>query len=365
MLLPTKRFAAKPSPAQRQAPALPLVVLARLTRSLGVMTRAGVPLQSALQHLSASERNAATRSLLLLLARDIGEGAPLSRALRERAPLLPPYYPEVILAAEEGGSLEAMLARLASQLEQEHQLRRELLAASLYPAFVLCASLIIGLIILTCVAPAFGDIFAEFGAELPWVTRAVLGASQLLSAHLLPIAIVFILIAAAFMQAAAMPAGREALRRAALAVPGYGSFLRSCSLARVTGVLATLAGAGVPLDAALELAAGASMSAEQGGELRRCASRVREGEQISGLLSMSTRLPPLVASFVALGEESGSLDEMLHSLSTIFHDEAREMAALLKASVEPILIAGIGSVVGLLILAVYLPIFDLGRAVRM
>ena len=321
------------------------------------MCRNGIPLPDAIDVLALQARVDHSNRIIREIAQELREGIRLSVALRARPRSFPSYLPELVFAAEESGSLEDILTRVEVQLKQDVSLRRELLGASLYPCFVLAVSVIVGLLVLTIVVPAFGDLFSEFDAELPLVTRLALGLSDVVTASVAPLG----LGAGALLLAARSVGGKAVLHRLLKRIPIYGAFLTRCSLARVTGTLATLLGCGLPLSSALKIVAPLSGDDSQRDELNRFAAEVFDGQPLSSLIQNSNLFSNELAGVVALGESSGSLDEFLHSWSLALQAEAREYAGLLKASVEPLLVTSIGFFVGGLMVAVYLPIFGLGE----
>lgn len=340
--------------------ALPLRAVLRFTQGLALMTRHGIPLTAAFDLLAAQPQAPQFQQMLRDIANELQEGLRLSAAFKARRNLFPGYFPELIFAAEESGSLDELLAQIQSQLERDIALRRELLSASLYPCLVCAISLIVGLFVLAFVVPAFRELFAEFDAQLPLVTRAAFALSDAALAAAIPAS----LTACAGLFAAQTPRGKAVLSRVLLRIPVYGRFLSRCSFASITGILATVLSSGLPLSRALVFASHASAIDSQRAELKRFSIEVFEGKSLSRLIRSSSVFPPELAGVVETGEISGALDEVLRSLSRAFQEEARECSVVLKASVEPLLVAILGVFVGGLMLAVYLPIFELGGAVR-
>jgi type IV pilus assembly protein PilC len=331
-----------------------------LTKSLALLCHHGVPLPLALESLSIQPKSPNLQALLKSAALDLQEGIPLSQSLRSHCAALPRYYTEMLFAAEESGAFDDILSRLESHLDRELLLRRELIAASLYPCVVSLVSLTVGLLVLTLVVPSFRDLFAELDAPLPWVTRLALALSETATSLLVPILTAMPLIVALGIT----NVGKRFVLRSLQATPVYGRFLERCSLARVTGTIATLIGAGMPLSRSLELASHTAVGEGQSEDLKRFSHRIMDGEPLSRLLATSQRFPKELSCMAALGESSGALDETLLASSKLYESEARECAALLRACVEPMLVAGIGLFVGSLMLAVYLPIFGLGGLVQ-
>jgi type IV pilus assembly protein PilC len=320
------------------------------------MSRNAIPLSDAIDVIALQAREPQATQVISDIAQELREGIRLSAALRSRPLAFPAYLPALIFAAEESGSLEEILARAESQLEQDIVLRRELLSASLYPCFALGASVVVAMLVLTTVVPAFRDVFAEFNAELPLVTQLALALSDIARAAIIPL----LLGTGAVLLVARSGHGKAALQRRLQRVPIYGAFLARCSLARVTGTLATLLSCGLPLSHALNLVADLSANNSQRDELNRFSDEVFNGNPLSSLVRSSSHFSNELAGVVELGERSGSLDEVLGSWSLALQAEAREYAALLKASVEPLLVTTIGLFVGAIMVAVYLPIFGLG-----
>ncbi len=314
----------------------------------------------ALDALAGQTRDQRLRGALHEISLELQEGVRLSEAFRARRQLLPSYFPDLLLAAEESGSMDEILRRIELQVEQDIALRRELLSASLYPCFVCLVASAVGLLVLLFVVPAFQELFAEFGAELPLVTRVALSLSKAAKV-VMPLGICAAILSALGAQTMR---GKATVRRVVQKIPVYGLFLSRSSLACITGTLATMVSCGLPLARALELVSHTAGSDALRDELQHFSSAVLEGLPLSVLVRGSTSFPPELWGVLEVGETSGALDEVLRSLSITFQAEARDYAAILKASVEPLLVSILGLFVGGLMVAVYLPIFGLGGLTR-
>ena len=341
-------------------PRIGLATLGLLTQKLALLLRSGVPLLDALGAITLQHGRTPLGHALSQVHQDIAGGRRLSTSLRERFRRLPEHYVELIYAGEESGSLGKVLERLGADLEHEHALRREVAQASLYPIFVSAASVLIGAAILAFIVPAFKELYADFGVELPALTRASLAASNALIGWwpiMLPTTAA---LGFALVGLVTSPRGTLLVRGTAQHLPLYGGFLRACALSRLTGALGTLIGAGIAIPSALALAAGAAPHRAARSELDRWSHMTLQGHSLSSLARSTLVFPPEMSHMISLGESSGRLEEVLGTLSGLYHREASEQAARIKVLIEPLLIALSGVIVGTLLLAVYLPIFELG-----
>ncbi len=336
----------------------------RLTRQLATLLHAGVPLLQALLILRRGESEDATQAMLLDLQTQVEAGAALHQAL-QRHRVFDALYCNLVAVGEMAGMLDLMLERLAIHLEKTEALRATLRSALIYPCAVLTVAALVLVMILIFVVPAFQTTFAAFGAELPWLTRMVIGLSESVQHHGLS-AIAVIVAAGLWLQRqmAHHATWRLKAHRAVLRLPIAGPLARHACTARWTRTLATLFAAGVPLTEAL-----ASMPDVTGNLLFQSAtttiqSQLMQGASLSQTLAdYSDLFPPMAVQMCAIGEESGALEHMLAKTAEHYEREVDHTVMRLSTLLEPFIMVVLGLLIGGLVMALYLPIFQLGQVI--
>jgi len=332
----------------------------RIVSALALILGTGVPLVPALKSVRCRASGSTLSRLIANVEHDLESGLPLSEALGHRTTSIPTACLYLIRAGEQSGSLPEVLEKIRIDLERHSVLRREMFNAALYPLFVALTSLIVGLIILTCIVPTFRDLYSDFGARLPMLTRVTLKLSEHITQYWWLGIILLALIVASLGFFLRTQLGSHILHRVVRRIPLYGSFVRSCSLSQLNGTMSSLVKAGVGLPSTLELCSLTLTDRQAVRELQRFSHETLGGASLASLFQDSHHFPPEMSEMIAVGESSGKLDTVLSTLSSLYASEAQEKAARLKAAVEPLLIVTVGLVVSVLLLAVYLPIFDLG-----
>lgn len=336
--------------------------VALLTHHLAMLLAAGVPLSPALDTLAEQTEDPGTRSILWDLAQDIKEGKSLSAALGGYPDLFPALYVGIVRNGELSGRLDEALGRLAAYLERDQEFRRRVREALVYPGLVLALAGIVVVVFLTFIIPAFDRVYRNSGARLPLATRALVASSTLFR-HNLPLAA---LAGAAIL----LPPARWALwetiagpaRRLVLRLPQAASLARTVALSRFVHALGAMLQSGVPVLTALEVAGEAVGTADFRTAIRELAARVSGGCRLGDSLRQTGMFPPMVVRMVALGEESGRLDEMLQRAGAVLDREFELCMRRLLTFLEPALTLLLGGVIGAILLALYLPIFGLSRA---
>ena len=343
---------------------VPYSVVASMTRNLAMLLNAGVPIASALESLAIQSQNRGFRAVLVAIRNSLLEGLSLSQAIALYPSIFREPYADLIRAGEEGGALDSVLEKLAQHLEREQQIRRELLHAALYPCFIISVAAIVAVLLLTLVIPSFRDLFADFGVTLPWLTRCALLLSEFILSYWHFVLVCCICAVAFVSQLRSTPSGKAILQSIVIKLPIFGTLALKGSLARVTSTLSTLLTSGVPLVTALELAGRVAGNPVIERELYKIASGMFQGISLTEQLSRSSTFPATVSTMVAVGEQSGALDKTFTILSELYYREVADGVRLAKGMIEPIAIVLLGIVVGVLVLAVYLPIFEMGGIVQ-
>ena len=338
--------------------------ITQFTRQLATLLHAGVPLLQAFQILERGENNAALQVILRSLHADIESGMALNLALRRHV-AFDVMYCNLVAVGEVAGMLDTMLERLANHLEKSEALRTTVRTALVYPAAVLGIATVVLVLILVFVVPAFQNIFASFGAELPWLTRCVIALSDGLQEY--GLYLFFALMSLAWWLRRLIQKHmhwQRYLHGLLLRVPIAGTLTRNTCTARWTRTLATLFAAGVPLTEALEAVQGVTGHLLFQSATQDIQAQLIQGRALSeGLDSTHGLFPSMVVQMCAIGEESGALDHMLKKTAEHYEREVESTVARLSTLLEPFIMVVMGVLIGGLVMALYLPIFQLGQVV--
>ena len=347
--------------SRRRAPRLTAKTVAFLLRQLATLIHAGVPILSALDIIARSQDKPEDTHLLLQIRTDLQTGSALASALARHPESFDELTCTLVDAGEQSGLLDVMLTRTADYQEKMLAIRAKLRSALTYPAAILGVALIVTVLMLIYVVPAFENSFSSFGAALPLPTRLIIDGSAAIRDYGLIITGVLVACGGALVHYWRQnPRWQENTDRGQLRLPILGALLRRAALARWSRTLAGLYAAGIPLLDTLVPAGNAT-----GNRVFKQASQIlhqqiRQGDSLSRALMRQTAFPPLLVQMVAIGEESGTLDEMLNKVADIYEREVNESVTQLGTLMEPLLMVILGGLIGGLVIAMYLPIFQLG-----
>ena len=334
------------------------------SRQIATMLAAGVTLIQSLDMISQGHAKASMRKLLGDITNEVRSGNPLSSSLRKHPEYFDDLYCDLVYTGEQSGALETIYDRIATYKEKAEALKSKIKKAMFYPVAVVVVALIVTTILLVFVVPQFEEIFSSFGAELPAFTLFVLAISNFVQSYGIFIGIGIGIAGYLFMRAHKKSQSfRDRVDRAVLKIPVIGEILKKASIARFTRTLATTFAAGVPLIGALESAAGASGNAVFRDAIMFMRKEVAGGMPMHTSMRATNVFPDMVTQMVAIGEESGSVDSMLSKIATIYEAEVDDMVDGLTSLLEPMIMAVLGVVIGGLIVAMYLPIFEMGNVV--
>src|SRR5437899_6768148 len=333
--------------------------LAVFTRQFSVMIDAGLPLVQCLDILGSQEDDKNFAAVILQTRGDVESGASLADAMRKHPKTFDPLFTNMIAAGEAGGILDTILKRLATYIEKAVKLAGQVKSAMIYPvAVIVIAGGVVG-VILWKVIPTFAGLFAGLGADLPVPTRIVIWMSDALVRYIIFMAIGAGLLGYAFRQYYATPNGRRIVDRALLKAPILGSILRKIAVARFCRTLATLISSGVPILDGLEITAKTAGNAVIEDAIMLTRKSIERGETIAVPLKETRVFPSMVVQMIGVGEATGALDTMLAKIADFYEEEVDAAVAGLLTLLEPIMIAFLGIIVGGIVIAMYLPIFDL------
>jgi type IV pilus assembly protein PilC len=335
------------------------------SRQLATMIEAGVSVVAALGTLEEQTEDKYLREVIAEIRSDVEGGMVLSKAFARHPKVFNRLYVSMLEAGESSGTLDAVLDRAATQIEKENKLKRRVKGAMVYPSVVIAFATLVLIFMLMFIVPVFAEIFDTLGGELPKPTQLVMGASDLMRGYWF---IIFPLVGAlifGFRHWKRTENGRKVWDRFKLRIPmKIGAVVHKVALARVSRTLATLIAAGVDIIKALEITAATSGNWVVERSLENVRTRVHEGAPISQPLSEDPVFPPMVGHMVKTGEETGELDKMLGKVADFYEDEVDAAIQALTSIIEPILMIGVGAMVGVIVISMYLPMFKMLELIK-
>ncbi|WP_420789192.1 type II secretion system F family protein [Shewanella algae] len=338
--------------------------IAVITRQIATMLAAGVPLVTSIELIARGHEKNKVRVLLGTVLADLQAGIPLSDALRPHRVYFDDLYVDLVAAGEHSGSLDTVFDRIATYREKSEALKSKIKKAMFYPAAVVVVAIAVTVLLLVAVVPQFEEIFKGFGAELPAFTQLIVDISRALQStwylFLASIVIGIWLFVRAHRNSENF---RNRIDEMVLKIPAIGDILHKGAMARFARTLATTFAAGVPLIDGLESAAGASGNYVYRKALLNVRTEVMAGMQMNVAMRTTKLFPDMLIQMVMIGEESGSLDNMLNKVANIYEMQVDDAVDGLSSLIEPIMMVVIGTIVGGLIVGMYLPIFNLGKVV--
>jgi type IV pilus assembly protein PilC len=323
------------------------------------MISAGLPLVQCLEILGTQEDNANFAAVILQTRADVEGGASLADAMKKHPKTFDPLYTNMIAAGEAGGILDTILKRLATYIEKAVKLKAQVKSAMIYPVAIITIAVAVVTVILWKVIPTFASLFAGLGAELPFLTRMVIAASNLLVKFMPFLILAAIAFTFGFRQYYATERGRRVIDGLVLKLPVLGLIMRKIAVARFCRTLATLMTSGVPILDGLDITAKTAGNAVIEDALIETRKSIERGETVAGPLKQTGVFPGMVVQMIGVGEATGALDTMLAKIADFYEDEVDTAVAGLLTLLEPIMIAFLGLVVGGIVVAMYLPIFGL------
>jgi type IV pilus assembly protein PilC len=333
--------------------------LAIFTRQFSVMIDAGLPLVQCLEILGSQQENKTFAKVLQQTRMDVEGGASLADAMRKQPKAFDDLFTNMIAAGEAGGILDTILKRLATYIEKNVKLKSQIKGAMVYPVSIISIAAVVIGVILWKVIPTFASMFAGMGAELPLPTRFVIGLSNWL-VRLLPFIVVgSVLLVVAFRRYYATYSGRRVVDGSVLKAPIFGTVMRKSAVARFCRTLSTLISSGVPILDGLEITAKTAGNAIVEDAIMAVRKGVESGLTVSQPLKESGVFPPMVVQMIGVGEQTGALDAMLSKIADFYEEEVDQAVANLLTLMEPVMILFLGFSVGGIIIAMYLPLFDL------
>ncbi|OEU48164.1 MAG: pilus assembly protein PilC [Desulfuromonadales bacterium C00003096] len=333
------------------------------TRQFATMIDAGLPLVQCLEILGRQQDKKIFKDMLVQVKESVESGSTFADALKRHPKAFDNLFVNLVAAGEVGGILDTILNRLAAYLEKAQKLKKKVKSAMTYPATIVGIALVVISVILIFVIPAFEKMFADFGGALPMPTQIVIAISSFVQNYIVGIILAIIFLIFAFKKTYATQKGRDFFDDKALKLPIFGILLRKVAVAKFTRTLGTMISSGVPILDGLEIVAKTAGNRTIEKAIYQVKQSISEGKTIAEPLEKSGVFPPMVCQMIAVGEQSGSIDTMLNKIADFYDDEVDDAVGNLTAMMEPMLMLFLGTTVGGIVIAMYLPIFKIAGTV--
>ena len=333
-------------------------------QELATLLKAGMPLVQSLDILRRRVNNPVFKSVLDDVYERVRAGSALSEAFEAHGALFPGVYTASLLAGEKSGNLEQVIRRYVTYVKVVEGVRRKTISALIYPAVLLALSLVVVAILVLRVVPQFSGYYEQFGKELPLSTRVIVAVSNYATAYFGLLILTIVTVAVGVWLWLKRPGQREKFDRTVLGLPMLGPIARKFATSQASRTLATLLGGGIPLVNAIDVAARSIRNRYMARELQIASQQVREGRALAAAMTDSGAFPDVALKMVEVGEQTGALQEMLNSLSDFFDEEIDTSLSRFVTLVEPTLLIIMGVVIASLLLALYMPLFNLSNALQ-
>jgi type IV pilus assembly protein PilC len=340
-----------------------ILAVVLFTRQLATMITSGLPLVQSLEILSNQIEDKNLRAIVREIKEKIEGGSRFADALKDYPNCFDALYVNLVVAGEEGGTLDTVLSRLAQYMEKAEKLKKKVKSAMIYPISIIVVAIGVVMVLLIFVIPVFETMFKDMGASLPAPTEIVIAASKIVKSTIHFIIAAAVVAFILFRRYYRTEAGRRRVDRLILKIPLFGVLAIKASVARVTRTLATLLSSGVAILDSLVIVAKVAGNKIVEDAMVTARLRISEGRSMSEPLEQSGIFPPMVVQMVQVGESTGALDNMLNKVADFYEEDVDTMVTNLTALMEPMIMVFLGIVLGGLIVAMYLPIFKLGSAV--
>lgn len=333
------------------------------TRQLSTMIDAGLPLVQSLEILANQQENPTLKRVLREIKADVETGTTFAEAMKRHPQVFDNLFCNMIEAGEIGGILDTILGRLAGFMEKSMNLKKKVKGAFTYPVICLCISVVILGVILIFVVPTFEKMFADFGAALPVPTQIVVGMSRFVQTKILYLIGIFFAVFFAFKKYYKTDSGNRRIDALSLKAPVFGDLILKVAVAKFTRTLGTMLQSGVPILDALKVVGRTAGNRVIETAVFRVAESISEGRSIAEPLEETGVFPNMVVQMISVGEATGALDAMLSKIADFYDDEVDQAVDNLTAMIEPFMMVFLGGMVGALVVAMYLPIFQMGKVV--
>ncbi|HSF29584.1 MAG TPA: type II secretion system F family protein [Candidatus Tectomicrobia bacterium] len=337
--------------------------LVLFTRQFTTMIDAGLPLVQCLDILSKQTENKSFGKTIVEIKKEVEGGATLADALRKYPRIFDDLYVNLVQAGEVGGVLDTTFARLAGYIEKARSLKGKVKSAMVYPAAIVFVSVSVIIFLMIFVIPVFAQMFQDFGGTLPWPTQFVIGVSNFVKNYILFTIPVLILAVFGFKQFYRTEAGKRFTHRTLLKTPIFGALLQKAAIARFSRTLSTLMGSGVPIIDSLDITARTAGNKVLEDAVLASIGSIKEGQTLATPLAKHRVFPPMVVQMVEIGDVTGELDSMLSKIADFYEEEVDRAVEALTAMLEPMMMVFLGTILGFIIVAMYLPIFKMASLI--
>ena len=335
-----------------------------LYRQFATMVNAGLTLVSSLDILIEQVENKALSKVIKVVKSDVEAGSTLADAFTKHPLVFSELNISMIRAGEIGGVLDVILNKIADLMEKEFALRQKIKSAMAYPTFILSAAVIMAIFMLAFILPQFVGVFAQYGGKLPALTNLLVVFTKMFNKYWYLFFATFAVIVFVFLTYIKTPNGKMNFDKLKLSAPIIGELNRKTAVARFTRILGTLIKSGVPILEALNVSSNAIGNLVISLAVTNAKTKIKEGQSISGPLAASGVFPPMVTQMIMVGEESGELEGMLTNVAKFYDEEVDRSVERLTSIIEPLMMAFIGVTVGIMIIAMYLPIFNMVNLIQ-
>ncbi len=333
------------------------------TRQFSTMIDSGLPLVQCLEILASQQENKTFQEILYKVKESVESGSTFADALGKHPKAFDQLFVNLVAAGEIGGILDIILTRLAAYIEKSMKLKKQIKGAMVYPITIMSIAVVVVGVILVFVIPTFAKMFIEFGGELPAPTKFVIALSNFLIKYIVVIIGGFYAIIWGIKKYYATPGGQKNIDRMALKAPIAGPLIRKVAVAKFTRTLGTMVSSGVPIMDGLEIVAKTSGNKIVEEAIYAVRQAISEGKTMAEPLAACGVFPPMVVQMISVGEATGAMDAMLNKIADFYDDEVDDAVGAMTAMMEPLLMVFLGTTVGGLVVAMYLPIFKLAGAV--
>lgn len=333
------------------------------TRQLATMIDAGLPLVQCLEILSNQTDNKVFAKSISEIRSDVESGSTYADALRKHPKVFDDLYVNMVAAGEAGGILDTILNRLAKHIEKAMKLKKQIKGAMIYPTTIVSVAVIVISVLMVWVIPIFSSMFTSFGGTLPLPTQIVMNASNFMKANIIYMVMGGVIFGFLFRAYYRTQKGQRVIDKIALKLPVLGDLIRKAAVAKFTRTLGTLISSGVPILEGLVIVSKTAGNKVIEEALMFARQSISEGKTIADPIGKAKVFPPMVVQMIAVGETTGALDAMLSKIADFYDDEVDSAVTALTALLEPMLMIFLGVTIGFIVVAMYLPIFEMGSIV--
>jgi len=333
------------------------------TEQLGIMIKSGISIVEGLQAMQEETENKNFAIIIKKLISDVEGGTPFSKALEKHRSAFSEIYVNMVKAGEQSGKLDLVLIRLSSQLEKEYELRRKIKGALSYPIFVLFALIAVLVLVIAYVIPQLKSVFDDAGISLPLLTRILIGTSSFITHYGFIVLILIVILVIGAIQFRRTTPGRKFFDTIILKIPVFGLLLKKSYMAQFTRTFSSLVASGLPLMDVFRVSGNTIGNVLYEKEIEVMAEQIKAGQPISTILKKSVFMPKMVGQLASVGEKSGKIDEVFDTLADFFDRDVDNITTNLSAMLEPIIMVVMGVGIGLVVVAIYQPIYGLVNAI--